>query len=102
MGVEFAAHKPPFRRGPSFAPRRRRPDSSPGGASRLRDSAGFQPVFAALRSTRASGPGHTSCITDARRPATRGSALRDRAPAWRTPSDVGLVFGARAPFLVHD
>jgi len=57
MGVEVAAHKPPFRRGPSFAPRRRRPDSSPGGASRLRDSAGFQPVFAALRRTRAPRPG---------------------------------------------
>ena len=56
MGLDLTTHKPPLRRGPSFAPRRRRPDSSPEGASRLRDSAGFQPVFAALRRTRAPAP----------------------------------------------
>jgi streptomycin 6-kinase len=102
MGVEFAAHKPPFRRGPSFAPRRRRPDSSPGGASRLRDSAGFQPVFAALRRTRAPYPGTRVVSPTPGRPQCRPDGplpqMRERDP------DVGreVPIGASLRVLIPE
>jgi hypothetical protein len=92
MGLFLAAHKPPFRRGPSFAPRGRRPDSSPNGASRLRDSAGFQPVFAAPRRTRAPVPGHVCCTTALGRSATkrlgRSGFLERPDPAGRCAPEV--------------
>src|SRR5262245_39075289 len=61
--------EPPTNR-PSVEDRRLRggggDPTRPRRASRLRDSAGFQPVFAAPRRTRAPAPGHRSSTTGGR------------------------------------
>jgi hypothetical protein len=69
----------PLIRGPDSSAPSRRPGSSPGGASQLRDSAGFTPDFADCGATRIS---RARDSYQAGRPARKPVARLPSAAAW--------------------